>query len=213
MGSDFIKISVSFLKSKFDSITTIKKINDTDAVYLHVDVMDGKFVSNSTGDLINVIKNTNKKLDIHLMVENPIKYIDLYKELNPEFITIHLELNTDLDEIIDYIRKCNIKVGIAIKPKTDISNIYSYLNKIDQVLVMSVEPGEGGQSFLESSILKIAQLDLIKRTQHYNYEINVDGGINDKTAKLVTKANATMCVSGSFICMSDNYQEQIDKLK
>lgn len=208
-----MKIEVSFLKSKYDKITTIKKIEDTNCDFIHVDVMDGIFVNNQTEDLTKYLKDTKKKLDVHLMCENPLEYIDNYKTLNVEYITIHLEINHDINKLLDYIHSLNIKTGLSLNPKSKIEDLKPYLDKIDQILIMSVTPGEGGQEFIPESIDKILKLQELKEKNNYNFVINIDGGVNEETIKLISNTKIDMIVSGSYICMSDNYQEKIDKLK
>lgn len=209
-----MEVAVSFLKSKYDLYETIDKINNTDAEYIHVDVMDGEFVSNKTDSFSNIkdaFKNNNKMLDIHLMVSNPIKYILEYKNLNPTFITIHYEIDKNIDDLIDLIKSFGIKVGLSIKPKTSIECILKYLDKIDNVLIMSVEPGLGGQKFMDSVLYKIDILNRIRKDKNLNYKISIDGGINKDT---INKVNGVdFVISGSYICMSDNYQKRIDCLR
>lgn len=209
-----MEVAVSFLKSKYDLKDTIKKIDETDADYIHVDVMDGEFVLNKTfnyDEIKDILKNTKKSLDIHLMVSNPIDYILKYKNLKPEFITIHSEINKNIFDLIDLIKSYNIKVGISIKPKTSIEQIEKYLKYIDNVLIMSVEPGLGGQKFMDSVLYKIDILDKIRKEKQLNYKISIDGGINNETIKKVNKVD--FVISGSYICMSNNYQDKIDSLR
>jgi len=209
-----MKVAVSYLKSKYDLKTTIENIEKTDAEYIHVDVMDGEFVENKTylySELENVIKNTNKPLDVHLMVKNPIKYIMDYKNLKPVYITIHSEIDNNLNDLIDLIKSFNIKVGISIKPKTSIESIENILEKVDNILIMSVEPGKGGQKFMNSIIYKIDILKKLRKEKKYNYLISIDGGINNETIKYVKDVD--FVISGSYICMSDDYQEKINSLK
>lgn len=209
-----MEVAVSFLKSKYNLKDTIKKIDETDADYIHVDVMDGEFVSNKTfnyDEIKDILKNTKKSLDIHLMVSNPIDYILKYKNLKPEFITIHSEINKNIYDLIDLIKSYNIKVGISIKPKTSIEQIEKYLKYIDNVLIMSVEPGLGGQKFMDSVLYKIDILDKIRKEKKLNYKISIDGGINNETIKKVNKVD--FVISGSYICMSNNYQDKIDSLR
>lgn len=202
-----MKISASILSIKDNIKENISKLTKTDIDYIHLDIMDGKFVSNITYsiDEVKEIINYDKKLDVHLMVEDIKKYVDDFKCLNPEFITFHYETNYDIMSLISYIKSLNIKVGISIKPETDVRVLDKYLSFIDLVLVMSVTPGAGGQKFMESSIDKIKYL----KDKKGNYLISVDGGINDETIKLV---DSDIVVAGSFITNGD-YEENIKKLK
>ena len=205
---------MSFLKSKYNLKDTIDKINNTDAEYIHVDVMDGNFVPNISciyNDVKDVLKNTNKMLDIHLMVDNPIKYILEYKNLSPKFITIHSEINNNIDDLIDLIKSYGIGVGLSIKPKTSVEFIEKYLDKVDNVLIMSVEPGKGGQKFMDSVVYKIDILDKIRKNKKLNYKISIDGGINKDTIDKVR--NVDFVISGSYICMNVDYQSMIDSLR
>lgn len=209
-----MKIAVSFLKSKYNLIETIDKINNTDVEFIHVDIMDGDFVPNKSftyEDVNNVLKTINKKLDIHLMVANPLDYIIKFKNLKPEYITIHSEIDKNINDLIYLIKSYGIKVGIAINPKTSTKCIEKYLSIIDNVLIMSVEPGMGGQKFMNSILYKIDVLDKLRKENNYNYLISIDGGINDDTIKYVK--NVDYVVSGSYICMSDDYQKQINSLR
>ncbi len=205
-----MKVSVSFIKNKYnDEKKTIEEINYTSADYIHVDIMDGKFVENKNYDINEVtlfLRENVKPLDVHLMCYDLEKYIVEYADLMPEFITFHLEATDKVDEIIDMIHSYGIKCGISIKPNTRVEELLPYLDKIELVLIMSVEPGMGGQKFMPIAIDKINELRKINR----NVIISVDGGINDETVKLV---NSDMVVSGSYVCMSDNFEEKINRLK
>ena len=206
-----MKVSVSFIKSKYNERETIRFIDQTNADYLHVDVMDGKFVTEKNytfGQIKEYVKETSKKLDVHLMCENPHKYIKDFALLNTEYLIFHLETVNNPEEIINEIHSYGIKCGISIKPDTEVIKLKPYLEKIEQVLVMSVEPGAGGQEFMPEIIQKIDDLKTLGLT---NFLISVDGGINESTIDYVR--NADMVVSGSFVCLSDNYQEQINKLR
>ena len=208
-----MQVAVSFLKSQEPTDSTIKKLDQTNCDYIHVDVMDGIFVPQKTEEIHKYLQNTEKKLDVHLMCANPEEYFPFYQNLNTEYITIQIEINQDISKLIEKIKSLNIKVGIAINPETDINIILPYLKEIDQVLVMSVHPGLGGQKFMPEVIPKIQKLTNIKKEQQLNFIINVDGGINADTISLVKQAGVDMAVSGSFVCMSENYQVQIDKLR
>ena len=196
-----MKISASFLS--IGNIENVNKLVNCDIDYLHLDIMDGIFVNNKN-EVINI---TNKKpLDVHLMVNDVYKYIDKYKNLNPSFITFHYEVDADILDVINYIKKFNIKVGLSIKPSTKVEEVIPYLPYLDLVLVMSVEPGQGGQVFIMDTVDKIKRLKELKG----NYLIEVDGGINDSTIDLVKDAD--IVVVGSYIT-SGNYEERIKSLK
>ena len=196
-----MKISASFLT--IDNIDNVNKLVDCDIDYLHLDIMDGMFVNNKN-EVVNI--NNKKPLDVHLMVNDVYKYIDIYKNLNPLFITFHYEAVTDVLEVVNYIKKFNIKVGLSIKPSTKVEEIIPYLPYLDLILVMSVEPGQGGQSFIMNTVDKIKKLKELKG----NYLIEVDGGINDNTINLVSDAD--IIVVGSYITSGD-YEERIRNLK
>lgn len=209
-----MKIAVSFLKSNLSNKETIKKIETTDADYIHVDLMDGKFVKNKSytvSELKNLVGNTTKKLDIHLMTKNPLKYVDELATLNIEYLTFHYEAVENAYETINHIKDFGLKCGMAIKPKTNIKKIKDLLPLLDLILVMSVEPGKGGQEFMMNQLLKIEELKNLKKD--YNYVIAVDGGVNEENIDAIKNAGADLIISGSFVTMADDYQNQIDKLR
>ena len=191
---------------------SIKQINKTDVDYLHVDVMDGKFVPNKTYT-VNDIKTMNdlstKPLDVHLMVSNPLKYLEKIAFFNIAYVTFHLEAVKDPNHIINEIKATGLKVGISIKPNTDIDLLIPYLDQIDQILLMSVEPGEGGQEFLKGSTERLKKLKEL--TKNKFIIIAVDGGINNETIVYVKEAD--MAIIGSYVTNSSNYNEQINNLK
>ena len=210
-----MKVSVSYLSSIFDKKNTIRLIDKSSADFIHVDLMDGKFVPKNNFEIKNVLndlKDTKKPLDIHLMVLNPKRYIDDLSKLNPEYITINLESN-NIEETIKLIKSKNIKVGISIKPNTDISYLEPYYNEIDLILVMTVEPGAGGQRFLFDMLKKIEDLNNIRNSNGYKYLISVDGGINEYTAYKVKKSGGDILVSGSFVCHHEDFDERINLLR
>lgn len=209
-----MKISVSFLSSKFNTKETINKIDNSQADYIHVDFMDGKFVDNKNftpTQINNLLKDVNKPLDVHLMVANPLKYLDTFAYLKTEYLTFHYEAVKDPKTIIDAIKQLGIKVGMSIKPHTSIGEIKPYLEDLDMVLVMSVEPGQGGQEFMTFVLTKVEDLKRLKK--QYNYIISIDGGIDEYTSSLALDAGVDMLVSGSFICQHDDFDNQIDLLK
>ena len=208
-----MKVSASFLSSDNPAVD-LKKLDDTDVDYIHVDIMDGIFVKNKTmpfSEMKNIYKYTSKRLDVHLMVADPKKYIPLYASLNTEFITFHVEVDEDIMELINLVKKYSIKVGLAIKPNTKISSLIPYLPYIDLILVMSVEPGYGGQSFIEETQDRIKEVRELLNEYHMDKVINVDGGINDKTVYMCK--DASMVVSGSYIVKSDDFQSKITSLR
>lgn len=213
MGSDFMLVSTSFLSSN-NIPRDLKKLNETDTDYIHVDVMDGKFVPNKTmpfSEMKNIYKYTSKRLDVHLMVNDPTKYINDYATLNTEYITIHEEIDVDIIEMLKLIKSYGIKCGLAIKPDTLVSDLVPYLPLLDLVLVMSVEPGAGGQKFIMESEDKIKEVKTLIDTYNLSPKISVDGGINSET-----KDYCSLCdilVSGSYIVNSLDFSKQIDSLR
>ncbi len=206
-----MKIAASFLSIKDNINEKVKELDNSNIDYLHVDIMDGKFVSNKTWDIdavSKILEGTKKPKDVHLMVSDVYRYIDSFMVLNPYFITVHLEAIQSPLEVINYIKSKNVKVGLSIKPSTDIDSLIPYFEYLDLVLVMSVEPGLGGQKFIEQSVNKIKKLKTLQ--EKYNFLIEVDGGINDETIKYCKGAD--IVVIGSFITNSNNYNEQIKKV-
>ena len=207
-----MKISVSFLKNKTGIEDTLRKIDATDADYIHVDIMDGKFVPEkgmNEYEFFDCLKDIKKPLDIHLMVENPLNYIMVLKDLHPEFIIIHSEIK-DFDVFLDLIHSYGIKAGIALKPETRVGNV-KYLDKADYVLVLGVNPGKGGQKMIMDTVSKLEVLQQLKHEKNYNYVVSFDGGVNLDTRGYLNSSD--ILVSGSFICMSDDFQKSIDALK
>lgn len=206
-----MKLSVSILNAK-DKEKTIKELNKTDISYLHIDVMDSIFVSQhsfSYQEVIELSSLSEKKLDVHLMHNNPLSYIEKIKDLkNIEYITIHLEIDKDIKYILNKIKDYGYKRGLSIKPNTNIDKIRPYLDDIDLILVMTVEPGYGGQPFLEDSPNRIKE---IKRLiQDKDILLEVDGGINNETLSLVKEAD--IAVVGSYITTSDDPISRINNL-
>lgn len=204
-------VSVSFLKNINGNEKTIRDIDSSIADYIHVDIMDGRFVSNKNytyDDIKNYFIGINKPLDIHLMVDDALEYIKDFVKLKPEYITFHVECKSNINECITYLKERNIKVGLALNPETKIYNIMDYLDKVDLILVMGVHPGLGGQKFIDGMTKKINELKVLK-TKH-NFITSVDGGVNENT---IGKINSDMVVAGSYVVLSDNYNEKIEQLK
>ncbi|MEF2689835.1 MAG: ribulose-phosphate 3-epimerase [Bacilli bacterium] len=208
------KVSASIL-SVNDLDDTIKELNTLDIDYIHLDIMDGNFVPNTsfTYDQIKkIIEVSEKPFDVHLMVRDVEDYIYHYAMLNTEYITFHYEVLKDL-KIIKKIKNYGIKCGISVKPSTDIELIYELLPYIDMVLIMSVEPGRGGQKFIDNSLNKIKKLkDYIKKN-NLNVIISVDGGINNNTGVNCVKNGADMLVVGSALINSNDKENFIKELK
>lgn len=206
-------ISASFLSIKDNIKEKVKILDGVKIDYLHLDIMDGIFVPNKTMDidkLENILDGTTTLKDIHLMVKDVKKYVEEYIIFNPSYITFHYEAVDNVVEMINFIKSFDINAGISIKPDTSINEIKKYLDIVDLVLVMSVEPGKGGQPFIEKSVSKINELKSLRDNKKYNYVIEVDGGINDITSKKCN--NADILVVGSYITNSDNYEKQIRSL-
>lgn len=206
-------VSTSFLSSN-NIPRDLKKLNETDTDYIHVDVMDGKFVPNKTmpfSEMKNIYKYTSKRLDVHLMVNDPMKYINDYATLNTEYITIHEEIDVDIIEMLKLIKSYGIKCGLAIKPDTLVSDLVPYLPLLDLVLVMSVEPGAGGQKFIMESEDKIKEVKILIDTYNLSTKISVDGGINSETKNYCSLCD--ILVSGSYIVNSLDFSKQIDSLR
>ena len=208
-----MKISTSILSIKENIKEKVKLIDNTSTDYIHLDIMDGEFVDNKTWDIndaSDILAGIKKPLDIHLMVNNVKKYIDDFSKLNPSYITFHYEAPINLDELIEYTKNKNIKVGIAINPNTDVRLLYPYLDRIDLVLIMSVYPGKGGQEFIRDSVDKVNTLYDYRENNNLDFLINIDGGINNETIKLVS--NVDIAVAGNYIVTGD-YEDRINSLR
>lgn len=208
-----MKVSVSVLSAN-DRIICIKKLNKTNLDYFHIDTMDGIFVDNyqmPIQEIKEMAKYVKKPLDVHLMVENPEEYLEHLEGLPVKCVTFHLEISRDIKRLAKIVKQKGYLVGLSIKPKTDIKKLQPYLKWIDLILVMSVEPGQGGQTFITSTIDRIKEIK--KLIENTNILIEVDGGINDTNIQTLKEIGVDIVVSGSYIVKSDNYQNQIDKLK
>lgn len=212
-----MKVSLSILTVDYLKVYESLKDYIDDIDYLHLDVMDGVFVPNiSFGPaFIKSLRKINDNLifDTHLMIEYPDRYIKEFSEAGSQYITFHVEAKSDIMKTIELIKSYNVKAGISIKPNTAVDEIKKYLPYVDMVLVMSVEPGFGGQKFMDNSIAKVKELKELREENGYNYLINIDGGINDETGKKI-KDYVDMAVSGSYVVNNKNYssKEAIKKL-
>ena len=211
------KISPSILSADFaklgEELSTISKAG---ADYIHIDVMDGSFVPNITigNEVVKSIRPySSLPFDVHLMINNPDNHIKAFAESGSDIITVHAEASIHLDRTLSLIKSFGKKAGVSIVPSTN-ENILDYiLDKVDLILVMTVNPGFGGQSFLDSQLKKIANIRKKIEQSGKIIDLEVDGGINEKTAKLAIEAGANVLVSGSYIFKSKNYQEAISQLK
>ena len=210
-----MKVSPSILACDFSNIELeTKKINNTDCEYIHLDVMDGEFVPNKTFDynFINTLK-FNKIFDTHLMIKNPLSVIEKYYETS-DIISFHVEAETK-ESILDFLKNKpkNKLIGLSIKPKTDVSILEPFLPFIDMIMIMTVEPGFGGQKFMPENLSKVDELIRLKTRHNYSFLIEVDGGVNGETAKLCKACGVDIVVAGTYIFKSDNYQERINMLR
>lgn len=212
-----VLIAPSLLSCDFGRIKEeIQKIEETSAEILHLDVMDGHFVPNLTFGVpvIQAIKKyTTLDLDVHLMVENPQDYIEPLAELQVNYCSFHTECTYHVDRLIHQIKEKNMKAGIVLNPATHHSTLEYIANIIDFVLVMTVNPGFGGQKFITSGLDKIEAIDSMRKQQNYSFLIEVDGGVTDKNAKQLIEKGADILVAGSYIFSGSSYEERVRSLK
>ncbi|MDA9814376.1 ribulose-phosphate 3-epimerase [Candidatus Pelagibacter sp.] len=203
-----IQISPSILSADFSQLgNEIKRLEEGGADMIHVDVMDGHFVPNLTigPPVIKALrKQCSIKFDVHLMISSVHKYIEAYSDAGADIITIHPEATDNLEESILKIKSLNKKVGVSLNPKTKIDLIIDYLEKIDLVLIMSVNPGFGGQKFMPEVLEKIRKLKKIQSENHLNFDIEIDGGINFDNCQSAIEAGANILVSGTTVFKSNN---------
>lgn len=210
-----MKVSVSFLKSNFNFEKTVDLLEQSNADLIHVDVADGLLVNsrtNFTKEQFMYLKKNKKPKEVHLMTLHIKNYIDCFSFIQPECFILSYESSANIEEMISYVKEKGIKVGVSINPFTEVDCLLPLIHTLDQIMVMSVIPGYGGQKFLPVAISKIRQLVQIKKDYKANFLISVDGGITDETLKMID-AELDVVVSGSFICQSSDYNKQIEKLK
>ncbi|MGI6714228.1 MAG: ribulose-phosphate 3-epimerase [Bacilli bacterium] len=216
-----VLIAPSLLAADFTQLAVeIQRVQDAGLSYLHFDVMDGHFVPNISFGIpvLKAVKSlqTGLILDVHLMITHPERYAEAFIQAGADIITFHVETIPHLEgflALVALIRKHGAQVGLSLRPATPISALEPYLADLDLVLVMSVEPGFGGQSFLPATLMKIEELVKIRTAQHLNFLIEVDGGINELTGAKAIEAGADLLVAGSYLFGQQDFNKRVEKLK
>ncbi|MGQ2282885.1 ribulose-phosphate 3-epimerase [Apilactobacillus kunkeei] len=211
-----IKVAPSILSADYLNLQRdIEKV-EKDAELLHIDVMDGSFVpaiSYGPNWVPQIRKISNLVLDVHLMVVNPERFVDEFADKGADIIGVHVESTPHIHRALQMIKNKGVKAEVVINPGTPVEAIKPVLYMVDQVLVMTVNPGFGGQKFLDETVKKIKQLDDIKKAEGYDFDIEIDGGVNNETVKSAAKAGATVAVAGSYVFGAENPSERIQAIK
>lgn len=213
-----MKLAPSILSADFANLLQdVRKVELAGCEYLHIDVMDGHFVPNITlgPQIVKSLKekDINMVFDVHLMIENPDLYLESFAKAGADILTVHQEACVHLHRTIQNIKNLGVKAGVSLNPATSVDTLEYVLKDLDLVLVMSVNPGFGGQSFIESSLEKIKKLDKIRREKGYSFEIQIDGGVNPENTKKIVDSKADVLVAGSAIFNSDDIQKRVEEFR